>query len=117
MRPVFPFNAKQGVTSCAKHKCAVVNSESVQSDWFAKFTLDQECATRGQKWPGSWSFVVRGMVQILKRFLGLPIFRGWSASCLTRRAWLTQLEQSGYVHLARQCCMVAHLCIRLQKPV
>ena len=40
----------------------------------------------------------------------LPIFRGWPASCLTRRAWHMQLwpvDQSGYVHLARQSCMVA----------
>jgi len=41
----------------------------------------------------------------------LPILRGWPASYLTRRAWHMQLwpvDQSGYVHLARQCCMVAH---------
>jgi len=32
----------------------------------------------------------------------LPIFRGWTANCLTRRAWHMQLwpvGQSGYVHI------------------
>jgi len=41
----------------------------------------------------------------------LAFFRGWPASCLTLRAQHMQLcpvDQSGYVHLVRQCCMVAH---------
>jgi len=68
-----------------------------------------------QKWPGNWSFVARGKVPILKqalRFLWvLSIFHGWPASCPIRRDRHMQLwsvGQSGWVHLARQCCVVAH---------
>jgi len=38
------------------------------------------------------------------------IFRGWPAICLTHRTWHMQpwpVDQSGYMHLARQCCLVA----------
>ena len=41
----------------------------------------------------------------------LPIFSGQPAICLIRRAWHMQLrpmDQSSYVDLARQCCLVAH---------
>ena len=48
-----------------------------------------------------------------RRLRVLPIFCRRSVICLTRRAWHMQLwpvDQSGYVglHLARQCCLVAH---------
>jgi len=62
-------------------------------------------------WPVSWSVVACRKVQILKG----SIFRGWPSSCLPRRTWhmkLGPVDQSGYVHLARLCCMVAHPWVR-----
>ena len=71
-------------------------------------------------WEGNavyWSFVACGNVQSLKQTLLflrlLPIFHAWPASCLIRRPWhkvLWPVDQSRYVHLARQCCMFAHPC-------
>jgi len=47
----------------------------------------------GQRWPGSWIHVPRGKIQILKQALRFfTIFRGWPASCLTRRAWRMQIR-------------------------
>ena len=74
--------------------------------------LHQECATRD---PGAEILRPAERSRFWSKLYGfervLPIFHGWPASCLTLRAWHMQLwpvEQSDYLHLAQQCCMVAH---------
>jgi len=61
--------------------------------------------------------VARGKVQILKyalRFLKSIANLLWVASEFSNPQSLTHaaVDQSGYVHLAQQCCMVAYLCYK-----
>ena len=72
-------------------------------------TRGMQTVARGPKIDREWKFCGPRKGPYFER--ALPIFRGWPASCLPRRAWHMQLwpvDQSGYVYLARQRCMVAH---------